>query len=442
MLMVAAWPLAGCVAGELSGSGDGAWPGDAACTTCDGATPGDAPAGDAPCTTCDAGPTDAPPSEQAPADGKPPLDAKTPLDTKPPVDAAPQVDGPSCVDNCPAPNGGVTWGCKKRFMYGTNWAWLNFGGDFGGVAAWNQVGVSGDSAQYSSGMSQMKAGGVNVIRWWMFPRFWTEAISFGSDDAPTGIGGTLVADIHKALELAEQHDLYIMLTPFSFDNFTPTTTEAGVYTRGIQPMVVDAARRQKLLQNLVVPVAKAVESSPFKKRMIAWDMINEPEWAISGANLYGSEPFTPQSGLQAVTHAQMETWLKEMANALHANSSALVTVGGAAIKWAKAWSQVNVDFYQLHYYDWVYEWYPYTTVTLASVGLTGKPVVMGEFPNQGLSAIASKGLPAVSASQLAADLWSHGYAGALSWAYNDSSFPWSSTTLQGFASQHPCETKY
>ena len=122
--------------------------------------------------------------------------------------------------------------------------------------------------------------------------------------------------------------------------------------------------------------------------------------------------------------------------------TALVSVGGAAIKWPKAWSQVGVDFYQLHYYDWVYEWFPYETVTLASVGLTSKPVVMGEFPIQGLSAIPSKSLPAVSAAQFAAGLWTAGYGGALAWAFNDSSFPWSPSALLTFASQHACETKY
>jgi hypothetical protein len=375
-------------------------------------------------------------------DGAP--DAVTVIDVSP-GDSLSAADNASpdtaCSDPCPAPSG-VTWSCKKRFMYGANWAWLNFAGDFGGIAAWGQQGVSKDASTYAAAMGEMKSAGVSVIRWWMFPRFWTESISWGSDDAPSGVGGTLVADIQKALELAAQHDMYVMLTPFSFDNFEPTTTEAGIYTRGIQPMVVDAARRQKLLQNLVVPVAQAVESSPHRARMIAWDMMNEPEWAMTGASLYGGEAFSPQAGLQAVSHTQMESFLKEMAAALHQHSSALVSIGSAAIKWASAWTKVDVDFYQLHYYGWVYEWYPYSSVTLASVGLTGKPVVMGEFPLQGLAAIPSKGLPARTAAELAADLWSQGYAGTLAWAYNDSAFPWDPPALQVFAAQHACETRY
>jgi hypothetical protein len=189
-------------------------------------------------------------------------------------------------------------------------------------------------------------------------------------------------------------------------------------------------------------VAQAVEASPYKKRMLAWDMINEPEWAITGPDLYGGEAFTPQSNLDNVTHAQMETFLIEMAAVLRANCSALISIGGAAIKWPKAWTGVNVDFYQLHYYDWIYEYYPYGTVTLASVGLTNKPVVMGEFPNSGLSAIASKSLPARTLAQFSSDLWADGYAGAISWAFNDPAFTWTPANLKAFSDLHPCETKF
>ena len=262
--------------------------------------------------------------------------------------------GSGCADACPAPNAGISWGCEKRFMYGTNWAWRNWGADFGGVAAWGSQGVVQASAMVSSEMQQMKAAGVSVIRWWMWPRFLTDSIVFGPDDAPSGIGGSLLADVQKALELAEQNDVYIMFTPFSFDNFGPTALESGIDSRGIKLMVTDPARRKELLDNLVAPVAHAVEQSPYKKRMIAWDMINEPEWAITGPDLYGGEDFTPDAKLEAVTHAEMETFLKEMAAVLHANSGALVSIGGAAIKWPKAWSQVDVDFYQFHYYDWIY----------------------------------------------------------------------------------------
>jgi hypothetical protein len=144
----------------------------------------------------------------------------------------------------------------------------------------------------------------------------------------------------------------------------------------------------------------------------------------------------------------METFVVEIAANLHAHSHAPVTVGSAAIKWANAWTHSDLDFYQIHYYDWVYEWFPYQTKTPASVGLTGKPVLMGEFPNAGLSALDTMHgtdhvtLPARSASQFASDLYDQGYAGALSWAFNDSSFAWDTLDLATFQASHACETRF
>ena len=372
--------------------------------------------------------------------GLSPTDAGDAPDNRGMTDAgAPPVD--AGTDPCPAAHG-LTWDGKKRFALGTNWAWHEFGADFGGISAWNKKGVSQSPDVYQSDLAAMTAKKVNVIRWWMFPRLDSSGVTFGADDVPTGIGGTLVADLEKGLELAEQNDVYLMLTLFSFDNFNPTKDESGVHHVGLQPMVVDADKRKRLLQNLVAHVADAVEASRYKKRALAWDIINEPEWAMTGPNRYGGQSFEPTSGLQAVTHSEMETFVSEAAAVLHSHSRAPVTVGSAAIKWASAWKHASLDFYQLHYYDWVYEWFPYATFTLESEGLNDKPVVLGEFPNAGLSAISSKSLPARTASQFIADLWDHGYAGAMSWAYSDTAFPWSSLDLATFQTSHACETRF
>jgi hypothetical protein len=288
----------------------------------------------------------------------------------------------------------------------------------------------------------MKAAGVDVVRWWLFPRFLADGITWAADDTPAGVGGTLTADLQAALELAAQHDVYLVLTPFSFDNFRPTADESGVNSRGIRPMVVEAGARERLLANLVVPVAQAVAASPYAARVLAWDLINEPEWAMSGPSLYGDPDFEPMNGLETVTHAQMETFLADLAEALRASSGAQVTVGRAGIKWGHAWTRLGLDFYALHYYDWVYEWFPYQDPQFApaAYGLDDRPVVMGEFPMQGLS--ATGGHPARSLLELTSDLWSYGYAGALAWAYNDPGFPWDPTAMAALPALLPCETAY
>ncbi len=337
------------------------------------------------------------------------------------------------IDPCPVA-GGVTWQCKKRFMYGVNYNWHNFGADFGGLAAWSQTGVAATPAVESE-IADMKAQGASVIRWSVFPDFRGDGIKFDATDTPTSLSGTFVADLNAALALAEKYDVYLMLDVFSFGSFAPTTTSYGVKTRSLYPMLGDSTKLQALLNQVIKPMASAAEASPNKKRLIAWDVMNEPEWAMTGNDLYEAETFHCNAGLQCVNHAQMESFLLSMTQALRSQSTALITVGSAAIKWAKAWSGLGLDFYQFHTYDWVNQWYPYTK-SPAQYGITDKSVVMGEWPLTGLT-----GVPP---STMLSSFLSNGYGGAMGWAVTDPSYSWATTKgyIKDFSNKNACVTQY
>ncbi|MEY4513395.1 MAG: hypothetical protein RLZZ450_5517 [Pseudomonadota bacterium] len=338
----------------------------------------------------------------------------------------------ACSDSCPK-QGGVDWLCHLRFMYGTNYAWHHFGSDFGGNAKWNQQGVS-KNADVERELGEMAAQGVNVLRWWIFPDFRGDGIRFDAQDKPLGLGGTAVADLTRALELAEQHDLYLMLTLFSFDNFRPTKEMDGLRARSIRPLVLDAAARKGLMDTVVRPIAQTVAKSPHHQRVIAWDVINEPEWAITGASKYGGDPtFDANPELLAISHDQMETFLRDVIVVLREESEALVSVGSAAVKWRFAWSKLDVDFHQFHIYDWVNQYFPYSR-SPSEYGVNDKPVVMGEFPSQGLMG--------VSYDKLVESWYSNGYGGSLSWAYSDPMFGGNLSALSQVAKKHACETRY
>jgi hypothetical protein len=351
-------------------------------------------------------------------------------------------DGGPCEDTCPAPNGGVTFGCEKRFLYGVNYAWKNWVADFGGVTAWGQKGVSQNQATIQSDLTDMQTHGVDVIRWWMLQQLEGDAVVFDSNGSPTGVGGTLVADIQAALDLAAQVGVHYNFTLFSFDDFKPNGTSNGATLHGMTPIATDAAKRAALM-NVVKTVAQTVESSAHRDRVVSWDVINEPEWVIAaGSDPYGDPAFSPNTGYQPVTFAQMETFVTDTVKTLHQNSSAPVTVGGAAIKWAKAWSNVGLDFYTFHMYDWVNQYYPYDK-SLASYGVTDKPVVLGEFPLAGLAAV--NGHPAVPLGTMLSTLFTLGYAGAMPWAVDDTccgSWSTAKTDVKTFGDGKPCVTRY
>ena len=339
---------------------------------------------------------------------------------------------------CPAPNGGLTIGCKKRFVYGANFAWKNFSCDFGGKASWSSKGVAADVANYTAAIQEMSANGVDAIRWWMFPDLRGDGIQLDANKNPTGLGATVVDDLNAALAIAAAQNVHIRLTIFSFDNFAPDNANSV----GMTPIVTDDTKRGLLMTNVVHPIARAVEASPNKDRMIGWDVINEPEWATSGQDPYGDQAFDPQSNLTVITYDQMVTFIKDMVTAIKAESTAPVTVGSAAVKWAKAWSTVGLDYHDFHWYGWVDQYYPHTQ-TPAQYKIDDQPVVIGEFPFIPNADTSGQAFGGISYSQLVTDFFNEGYAGTQGWAYNDTTsaaFAWANAkaNVKAWADAHTC----
>jgi hypothetical protein len=226
-----------------------------------------------------------------------------------------------------------------------------------------------------------------------------------------------------------------MLTLFSFDNFRPSGPAQTAQTY-LAPIAADPARRIALVDEVVRPFARAAEQSVHRDRLLAWDVINEPEWAMSGPSKYcADDDFPAQQGLDHLSHDQMEHLVSDIIAGLRAESGALVTVGGASTNWACAWKFVDIDFYQVHMYDWIDEWHPYDR-TPGQSGLFDKPAIIGEVPMGGLSRGSYPEL---------LDYWyKSGWSGALGWAVTDGAFDWSDSkqAIAAFARQHSCETRY
>jgi hypothetical protein len=322
-------------------------------------------------------------------------------------------------------------------MHGANYAWQNFGTDFGGYATWSQKGVAAAKSTYTKAMQDMKDNGVDVIRWWMFPNLdTTDGIQWNGDSA-TGLGSTTAADIQAALDIAASVGVHIQLTLFSFDDFKTENT------RRLDRIIGDSTKMTALIENVVKPVAVAVESSANKSRMVSWDVINEPEWAMSGTDAYGDPAFEPDSTCTPAPFAATETFVRNVVTALHANGSALVTVGGAAVKWAKAWSKVGLDFYTFHVYGWVNDWYPYDQPP-SYYDVDDKQVNIGEFPLSGLPASTQRGTGAVDYVTMVNQLFSVGYAGAQGWAVTDTTFDWpgNKAKVKAFADTKGCMVRF
>ena len=304
---------------------------------------------------------------------------------------------------------------QEDFSYGINYAWKNYAGDFGGIEGWAKEGVASDPEPYRTELRDMAAHGIKVVRWWVWPEFWTDAISFDANGAPLPLAQSAIDDGLKALELADEAGLRIMFCLFSFDGFRPSRESFGIKMTGYRDIVIDADRRKALMDNVITPFARALQNSPHRDSLHSWDVINEPEWAVTGINKngdpsgLGGDRFDPDGDLEHISHDQMETFLGDTIKVLRAETPDIpLSIGSAALKWATAWKNMDVDFYQTHIYDWVNAFWPYSS-SPADFGLDDKPLMMGEYPVEGLDNVDHR--------TMLESWFSNGYAGAIGWDY-------------------------
>jgi len=130
---------------------------------------------------------------------------------------------------------------------------------------------------------------------------------------------------------------------------------------------------------------------------------------------------------------------REAVAALRAESNAPITVGQAAIKWSHAFTRVGLDYYDMHYYGWVDQYFPIGGKSLADYGIGDKPVVVGEFPLQGWTNPNGT----LTANQIMNKLWDQGYAGAKGWAFTqDGMWATNKGNIATFATAKGCAVRY
>jgi hypothetical protein len=323
-------------------------------------------------------------------------------------------------------------GGRAEFITGANYPWLTYGADFGSGPR-RAIGVHYGGV-YDSDFASMAAHGVEVVRWFVFADG-RSGIDFAPDGTPLGLQPEVLEDLDAAVELARKHDVYLMPVFFDYLLMSKPRPTRGRFGGGHSDVISDPRKRQALVDNVVAPVVRHFAGEP---RIFAWDLMNEPEWAVS--DLPGA---SVEREIVPVTEADFWDFAAMAAAVVH-ESRSRVTIGSASLKWTGLWSDESsiarglpapgLDFYQAHYYAWMDGkcsrgepaigdvcWSP---LEQDAAGLAlDKAVIIGEM----------EGLPDIEArlDRLAAN----GYAGALLWSYHASiSTNWNG--LRDWAARH------
>jgi hypothetical protein len=248
---------------------------------------------------------------------------------------------------------------------GINYPWTiyqgkpNYGCDFG-RNKWNSdAGVTAHPEDVRTDFEAMAAAGFEVTRWFVFTDG-RGGVDWNASGEIAGLADRFFDDMDAALEISASTNVRLCLVLVDF------------------AWIDDPVRRV------------ALESSAFLDRVLdpfldrygvnssihSLDVINEPDWVTRELAT------NPERGVWPIEN--LRAFVGGAAARIHARSSALVTVGGGQVRFAREWDDAayGLDFVQVHSYpDVRYQDRDVSLfgMTAADFGLS-KPLLIGECP--------------------------------------------------------------
>ena len=288
------------------------------------------------------------------------------------------------------------------FLIGANLPWVHYGIDFG-ANAWRPGGGIAqpeERAQLEEVFTELAASGVRYVRWFLLCDG-RAGIHFTPGGRPLRLDEFVFRDVDAALDIAGRHGIRIMFVLLDFLWCDPASSTRGVQMGGRAHVLADGDNRDALRDLVLRPLLEQYGEEP---AILAWDVINEPEW------------------IKAVDAVDLRTWLSDCVELIHSVTQHPVTVGSAGVRWRDRYVDLDLDFYQVHWYDSL-KHQPSLDTPVSQLDFD-RPVLLGEFPTRG-----SKRSPdeIVGAARAA------GYSGAFYWSVLSkdecSAYPISSNAL-------------
>jgi hypothetical protein len=239
------------------------------------------------------------------------------------------------------------------FLLGANYPWKSYGGDFG-ANAWGTYGVHTKAPEIGGELAALRGDEMYVARWFVFTDG-RAGINFDAQGYPIGLEDHVFKDMDEAVALAQGAGVYLIPVLLDFHWAFWAKSEGGVQMGGRRDTLSDPAKRAALVEAVVAPLLDRYADAP---AILAWEIMNEPEWVISDL----PEP-SVNGEADALSLADFYAFSAAVADEVHARTSAYVTLGSASLKWHKVWTPefaatrqlpvIALDFYQAHYYPWM-----------------------------------------------------------------------------------------
>jgi len=271
------------------------------------------------------------------------------------------------------------------FLTGANLPWVHYGIDFGGNA-WRPdggIGQPSERLETDAAFRQLAASGVQCVRWFLFCDG-RAGICFTERGRPQGLDDFLIRDVETALDVAGRHGIQIIFVLLDFHWCANVRAMRGVQMGGHAHLLADRSHRAALLDLVFRPL---LERCGQERAILAWDIINEPEW------------------ITTVKRGEIDAFLSESVMLVRSTTHQLVTIGSAGVRWRDRYTALGLDFYQVHWYDGLKHQPPLDT-HVSELGFD-RPVLLGEFPTRGSR---------LTPEDIVATARTAGYAGAFYWS--------------------------
>jgi hypothetical protein len=210
----------------------------------------------------------------------------------------------------------ITYNNQQLFLSGANLAWMNFANDLSPAPF--------DTLTFGGTLLELHDAGGNALRWWLHTNG-TVTPEFNDSGRVIGPGSGTIANLHRALDIAWQREVGIILCLWSFDMLR-SSNSATVLNRN-KLMLTDTAYTRAYINQSLIPMVEALKGHP---AIIAWEIFNEPEGM---SNEFG------WSDIQHVPMSAIQRFVNLCAGAIHRTDTAAQVTNGS---WSfKALSDVS-----------------------------------------------------------------------------------------------------
>lgn len=281
------------------------------------------------------------------------------------------------------------------FTVGANLPWIDYGLDFGANAWQPGGGLSrpGRRERLRAVLGGIAASGARILRVWVLGDGRAGILEDGAGRV-RGLDPHVSDDLDAALAEFRTAGLRVVLVLLDHLWLSRPRWESGVRLGGRRLSVLDPARREVLIHEVLAPLVEPHRHDP---AVAAWEVMNEPEWATLGVG-------TLDPGV-SVSRSLMRRFLGEAVRALRARVSQPVTVGLARRRGVGLVRGLGLDWYQVHWYESLDR---LSTLARPVDHLRlDAPVLLGEYPTRGCT---------VPPDVLLETAREAGYAGALAWS--------------------------